>query len=339
MVASETTRSSQTFGFHQTDRAFVAHGTKDSDPIWQPGQLVSAESVSLSPAAAVLSYGYGVMEGLKAQRTDDGRVLIFRPRDHAERLQRSARRLSLPPYPTDLFVEAAESLVRANASHLPPSAEGALYLRPTLYATESMLGLRVAKRFCLSIYCCPIGPYFSRGAIRLRVLAVARAAPGGTGAVKSIGNYAGMLTHRLEAGADGFDDVIFTDAATHTLLEETSGSNVFALMRDGSLVTPPLGDTILAGITRDSVIRMAKDELGLPVEERPLPVREVLDDAEQLFCTGTAWTVQPVEELETKQGWVKMSSIELARTLRERLLEIQAGRGADNYGWTHAVEL
>jgi branched-chain amino acid aminotransferase len=333
-LASERTRP---FEFTATGTIYRATGRVDGDPEWE-GDLSPFGPLALSPAAAALSYGLGVFEGLKAHRAPDGRVLLFRPRANADRLRRSAEQLLMLPFPAGRFVDAVTRLARSNQAHLPPHGEGALYIRPVELAAEPRLGIGPCREFCVAMYATPVGPYFAPGVgLRLRVVRKSRAPAGGSGSAKAMGNYAGCLRVVQGFRDRGYHDVLFLDARELRHVTETSGSNVFVRLRDGRLVTPPLDDQILAGITRDSVIRIARDLMGLAVEERPLPVDEVVEEAEELFCTGTAYTVQSVAELEHGERLVRLPGRGTARELRELLLGIQTGVREDPFGWVVQV--
>ncbi len=346
--------NSLSFSFTPTDVFFRVDGDTRRKPVWDEGEFSPFGEISVSPAAAFMSYGLGIFEGLKAQRTKDDRVLLFRHRDNAERFRRSAERLLLEPFPTDQFVAACEETTRRNLRFVPPHGKGSLYLRPTEHAVDSKLGLGPCLQFLVLIYACPVGGYFAKGGanapakpapegVRLRVLEQGRVAPGGTGAAKAMGNYAGGIAVAAPWKQKGFDDVLYLDARHVRFLTETSGSNVFVKLRSGTLVTPPLDDQILAGITRDSAVRAAREILGIKVEERPLPIEEVLSEGEEMFCTGTAWTLQSVRELVHSDPFGKGKEHPFAKTeLRRELLDIirgiQTGTRPDPFGWTTEVK-
>lgn len=327
------------FAYTKTDCIFSCSGSIDADPVWGEGLYLPFEDVSISPAATVLSYGLSIFEGLKAERAEDGRILLFRVDRNAWRFGHSAEQLAMPPFPEARFVEAAVEIVRRNARFVPPHGKGTLYLRPILFADEPQLGLRTARRYRVLIYACPVGGYFSGGdsGLRLRVLDQGRVAPGGTGSAKAAGNYAGSLNRRQEWHAKGYDDVLFLDAHAVRFVTETTGSNVFARLKDGTIVTPALDDQILPGITRESVIHLAREVLGFKVEERPLSIDEVFSDATELFCSGTAWTVRSVGELLHGEASRSFPKPEAAPVLLEALRGIQSGRRPDPFGWTRVV--
>ncbi|PJA15074.1 MAG: branched chain amino acid aminotransferase [Elusimicrobia bacterium CG_4_10_14_0_2_um_filter_63_34] len=327
------------FAYTKTDCVFSCEGSIDADPIWGEGHYLPFENVQISPAATVLSYGLSVFEGLKAERTEDGRILVFRVDRNAWRFGHSANQLAMPPFPEQRFIEAALEIVLRNERFVPPAGKGTLYLRPILFADEPQLGLRTARRYRVLIYACPVGGYFSAGdkGLRLRVLEQGRVAPGGTGSAKAAGNYAGSLNRRQSWHAQGYDDVLFLDAHEVRFVTETTGSNVFARLKDGTIVTPPLDDQILPGITRESVIRIAREVLGFKVEERPLSIDEVISDAAEVFCTGTAWTVRSVGEIQRREASHAFEKPKAAPVLLEALRGIQSGKRPDPFGWTRAV--
>lgn len=331
-----------TFSFSQTDVIYRAVGDAEREPVWEPGQYLPFEPLALSPAAAVFSYGIGVFEGLKAQRSPDGRVLVFRHRDNARRFQHSAERLVMPPFPEDGFVDAVEGIVRRNLRFVPPHGKGSFYIRPMQHGIEAQLGIRPSRGFWVLIYGCPVGSYFPsqpggrpRG-LRLRVVEQGRCAEGGTGSAKVIGNYSGGLAIAKRWREEGFDDVLYLDARHLRYLTETSGSNVFVRLKSGRLVTPALDDQILAGLTRDSVLQLAA-ELGVGIEERPIPVEEALADGQEIFCTGTAYTVWSVDELVHRDRPHRFPSRELQPVLLDRLQAIQRGEREDPFGWVTEV--
>jgi len=327
-----------TFSFTETDYIYRADGDAGRDPVWTPGRIEPFGPLALSPAAAVLSYGVGIFEGLKAFRREDGEVQIFRPDAHAARFQRSAERLSMAPFPVDEFLSAGDRLVDANRRFVPPHGAGSFYIRPLQHAVEAKLGFGACREFHVATYGTPVGAVGSKtDSIRLQAVERARVAPGGTGAAKAIGNYAGGAHVAGPARRQGFDDVLYLDARQAAYVTETSGANLFAVLRDGRLVTPPLDDQIMPGVTRDSAIVVARTLLGLAVEERPVAVDELLDDAVEVFCTGTAWTVKSVHELAHRDRTVRFARQDVCAQLWEVISGVQSGRREDPFGWTREV--
>jgi branched-chain amino acid aminotransferase len=330
--------STLTFSFTETDYVYRADGDTRREPVWTPGRIEPYGPIALSPAAAVLSYGVGIFEGLKAFRREDGQVQVFRPSANAARFQRSAERLSMAPFPADLFLSAVDRLVDANRRFVPPHGLGSFYIRPMQHAVDAKLGFGACRELAVTMYGSPVGAVGSRtDAIRLQAVERARVAPGGTGAAKAIGNYAGGVHVAGPARDQGFDDVLYLDARSLTYVTETSGANVFVVNRAGQLITPPLDDQILAGVTRDSVLAIARGELGLDVQERPISIDEVLTEACEAFCTGTAWTLKSVEEIAFRGRSARLPDREVRTRLWEILGGIQLGRLADHRGWMRLV--
>ena len=330
-----------TFSLTETDFMYRSYGNTIETPTWDTGEFVPFSDIQVSPAAAFLSYGLGVFEGLKAQRTPDGRVLLFRPDMNARRLQKSAERLSMPPFPAEHFTDATVEIVRRNIRFVPPMDKGSLYLRPMQHAVEPKLGLGPCTRFCFLMFASPVGSYFSGGAptgVRLKVLEQGRVAPGGTGYAKAMGNYAGAIYVASEWKEAGFDDVMYLDSRHVQNVTETSGSNIFLKRRDGKIITPPLDDQILPGVTRDSTIRAARDILGIDVDERALSITEIMDEGEELFCTGTAWTVQNVRAIVYRDREVSFPENQTCKALLDILRGIQTGTHEDPFSWTREVK-
>ncbi len=263
---------------------------------------------------------------------------VFRPEMNAARFQRSAERLSMPAFPVERFLTAIDQLVDSNRRFVPPHGKGSFYIRPMQHATDAKLGIGPCREFAVTMYGAPVGAIGAASeAIRLDAVEQARVAPGGTGAAKAIGNYAGGVHVSGPSKLRGFDDVLYLDARTLTCVTETSGANLFMVNRAGRLITPPLDDQIMPGVTRDSVIAVAREDLGLHVEERPLPIDELLADASEVFCTGTAWTLRSVGEIAFRDRSVHLN----ARATRNRLWDvidgIQSGRSNVRPGWTRLV--
>ncbi len=333
-----------TFAFIETDTIYRAKGDLNRKPIWDEGEFLPFGNIEFSPAAAFMSYGIGVFEGLKAQRARDGRVILFRHKENAERFQRSAERLLMAPLPAKQFIYAVEEITRRNQRFVPPGGKGSLYIRPIQHAVESKLGLGPCSRFEVTIYTCPVGDYFSKkkdkktpDGVRLQVLEQGRCARGGTGSTKAMGNYAGGITLAHRWKEKGFDDVLYLDARHLKYITETSGSNFFVKLRNGPIVTPPLDDQILPGITRDSAIRVAREILQIPVEERPIDIDEALGQGEEVFCTGTAWTVQSVREMVYRNHTYSYTNNEVRKALLDIIYGIQTGEREDPFGWTKVV--
>lgn len=328
-----------TFTFTETDAMYRSTGDAARDPIWDAGVIEPFGDLAISPAGAVLSYGLGIFEGLKAFRRDDGAVQLFRPERNAARFVRSAERLMLAPFPPDQFIGACERLVDANRRFVPPCGKGSFYIRPMQHAIEPRLGIGPCRLSSVTMYGSPVGAVKARSddGMRLRVVEQARVAPGGTGAAKAIGNYAGGALIAEPWKRQGFDDVLYLDARQTAFVTETNGANLFVLLRNGHLVTPPLDDQIMPGVTRDSAIVVARELLGLTVEERPVSIDELLADAIEVFCTGTAWTVKNVREVAFRDRVVRFDQEHLRAQLWEIICGVQTGRREDPFGWTREV--
>lgn len=334
------------FAFRETDTFYRCLGQRtDGGADWEAGEHLPFGPVTLSPAASFFSYASGVFEGLKARRSPDGEVLLFRHADNARRFQKSAERLMMPAFPADRFVEAVEGVVRRNLRWVPPHGKGTFYLRPLQHTIDPRIGISPGNSFWVLIFGCPVASYFAshpgmpeKNGVRLKVLEQGRVAPGGTGSAKAMGNYAGGMALAYPWKAQGFDDVLYLDARHVEHLTETSGSNVFVKLKGGALLTPPLDDQILAGVTRDSVLRIATERLGVEVEQRSIPIHEALADAEEIFCTGTAWTVQPVSEIVFRDRSHRFEERALQRAVHAELMGIQSGVRDDPYGWVTRVK-
>eukprot|EP00741_Cyanophora_paradoxa_P012600 tig00020614_g12175.t1 len=349
-----------TFSLSETDYMYTARGewlvtgsSNDADVRWEAGQYDRFGDIQISPAAAFMSYGLGIFEGLKAQRSEDGRVLLFRPEMNARRFRRSAERLLMAQFPEQQFVDACHELVRKNIRFVPPADKGSFYIRPTQHAIEPILGLSANNLFLVLMYGAPVGSYFSgkrasanvdKG-LRLRCLKQGRVPAGGTGSAKCMGNYAGGIYIATKWKKEGYDDVLYLESSHQKYCTETSGSNFFCLLKNGTLVTPTPDDQVLPGVTRDSVIRVARDILGLKVEERALSIDEVVADGVEVFCTGTAWTVRQVGEIdyEDAAGNLKTATFypkeSVTAQILARLRGIQTGAEEDRFGWIQEVKL
>lgn len=329
------------FAYMQTDKRYVANYR---DGAWDEGALVSDATITMSECACVLQYAQTVFEGLKAYTTKDGRIVTFRPDLNAERLVSSAERLEMPVFPQDRFIDAVEQVVKANAAYVPPYGSGAtLYLRPFMFGINSVIGVKPAEEYQFRLFATPVGPYFKGGAkpITIRVSDLDRAAPHGTGNIKAGLNYAMSLHTLMDAHRQGYDENMFLDPATHTKVEETGGANFLFITKDGKVVTPKSG-SILPSITRRSLVYVAKEYLGLEVEEREVLFEEVKDFAECGLC-GTAAVISPVgrivnhgEEISFPSGMDEMGPT--IKKLYDTLTGIQMGTVEAPEGWIHVIE-
>ncbi len=332
------------FGVHFTDHMASATWSKDGG--WHDARVHPYGPITLMPSAAVLHYAQEVFEGLKAYRHADGSVWSFRPEANAERMQRSTRRLALPELPTDDFLASLKALVEVDQGWVPPAGTGetSLYLRPFMYASEAFLGVRPANEVTYSVIASPAGAYFPRGLKPVTLWIsehYARAGAGGTGAAKTGGNYASSLAGQLEGIEHGCDQAVFLDSATHTYIEELGGMNLFFVTDDNRLLTPELTGTILEGVTRSSILELAKD-LGLEPEERRIGIEEWKDGVRdgsirEVFACGTAAVVTPVGELRWEGGSAPSTAGdaggEVTHAIRSALLDVQYGRAEDSHGW------
>lgn len=334
------------FGTSFTDHMAVIEYTQGVG--WHDARIQPRESVSLHPAAAVLHYAQEIFEGLKAYRLPSGKIAMFRPTANAKRFQASADRLAMPELPEALFVKSIEQLIHADRDWVPSDPNKSLYLRPFMFATEAFLGVRPAKTFSFMVIACPVGGYFKGGAEAVSVWVsdrYSRAAVGGTGAAKCGGNYAASLLAQSEASAHGCDQVAFLDSSEHRWIEEMGGMNMFFVFDDGSLATPPLNGAILPGITRDSLITLAR-AAGLTVREELYSFQQWREDAasgrlREAFACGTAAVVTPIGKIKFNGGEVLIGDGAHAgpttKMLKETLVQIQRGQSADPYGWVHQI--
>ena len=328
------------FGYHKTDKRYVSNY---KDGKWDEGVLTEDSNIVLNESAGVLQYAQTCFEGMKAYTTVDGKVVVFRPDMNAKRMSDTAKRLEMPVFPEDRFVEAVEQVVKANLKFVPPYGTGAtLYLRPFMFGSAPVMGVKPSAEYQFRIFASPVGPYFKGGAkpITLTVSDFDRAAPHGTGHVKAGLNYAMSLHAIVTAHAQGYDENLYPDALTRTKVEETGGANFFFVTKDNKVVTPK-SDSILPSITRRSLMYVAKEYLGLETEEREVYLSELKDFAECGLC-GTAAVISPVgkivdhgKEICFPSGMEKMGPI--SQKLYETLTGIQYGRIEAPEGWIRVI--
>ncbi len=331
------------FGTLFTDHMAVIRWTEGKG--WHSAQVTARAPFPLDPAAAVLHYAQEIFEGMKAYRQPDGRTVLFRPEENARRFNESARRMAMPELPEEVFLAAVEKLIAQDARWVP-EGEGSLYLRPFMFASEPFLGVRPAREYIFCVIASPVGPYFKGGAKAVTIWAsqsYTRAAIGGTGAAKCGGNYAASLLAQAEAAAHGCDQVVFLDAKERRWVEELGGMNIFFVFKDGSIITPPLG-TILPGITRKSLLRLAADA-GMPITERAYSFDQWQADAAsgalvEAFACGTAAVVAGIGKVKSEAGEFLIGTGQtgpVTTRLREALVGLQRGQTNDPYGWVRTV--
>lgn len=329
------------FGYHETDKRFVANYQNGA---WDDGALVDDANIVMNECAGVLQYAQTCFEGMKAYTTEDGRIVTFRPDLNAQRMEDSCKRLEMPVFPQDRFIKAVTDVVAANEAYVPPYGSGAtLYIRPYMFGISSVIGVKPADEYQFRVFTTPVGPYFKGGVkpITIKVSDFDRAAPHGTGHIKAGLNYAMSLHAIVTAHEEGYDENMYLDAGSRTYVEETGGANFLFVTKDNKVITPK-SDSILPSITRRSLMTVAKDYLGLEVEERPIALEEVKDFAECGLC-GTAAVISPVgkivdhgKEIAFPSGMSEMGPV--TKKLYDTLTGIQMGRIDAPEGWIHVIK-
>lgn len=329
------------FGYIKTDKRYVSNY---ADGAWDNGALIEDDTITISECAGVLQYAQTIFEGLKAYTTEDGKIVVFRPDLNAERFINSAKRMEMPPFPKERFIEAISEVVKANAAYVPPYGSGAtLYIRPYMFGSNAVIGVKPADEYQFRVFTTPVGPYFKGGAkpLTLRVSDFDRAAPHGTGHIKAGLNYAMSLHAIVSAHDEGYAENMYLDAATRTKVEETGGANFLFITKDNKVVTPK-SESILPSITRRSLMYVAKEYLGLETEEREVYIDEVKDFAECGLC-GTAAVISPVgkivnhgEEICFPSGMDAMGPV--TKKLYDTLTGIQMGHLEAPEGWIKVIE-
>jgi len=333
--------SQLTFSLYQYAHEMKMYESYYKNDNWDDGAIVDFHNIQLSPASNILNYGQGIFEGMKAYYSVKGNVVMFRPDENAKRFVRSAEKLAIPGLTAEKFIKAVRDLVLANKEFIPKSDDGkcSLYLRPVCVGIEALLGVRASKEYLFYIFGSPVGPYFDKvGIVKLIAKNINRASPFGTGDAKAVCNYPVTMRPKQQAIAEGFNDVIYLDPHHNKFIEEAGAANFFALMEDGSLITPPLG-TILPGITRDSVIQLAREQYNMNVIEKDLSVDEVVSSAIECFVTGTAAIITSVSDI----GWkdkiynINKNEYQLANRLYDKLIGIQLQREEDLFNWVEVI--
>ncbi len=329
------------FSYIKTDYRYISRW---KDGQWDDGELVEDNKLSISEASTALHYGQQCFEGMKAYRTKDGSIQLFRPDENAKRMQRSCERLLMPTIPVEKFIDACKKVVLANEGYVPPYGTGAtLYLRPFVIGVGDNLGVRTAPEFIFTIFVSPVGPYFKGGLAPVNFITTDydRAAPHGTGAAKVGGNYSGSLMPNKMAKDKGFADCIYLDPATHTKIEEVGAANFFAITKDNKKFVTPLSPSILPSITKYSLMHVAKEYLGLEVEEGDVYIDKLSEYSEAGAC-GTAAVITPIGGIEHKGDMhVFYSETEvgpITRKLYDTLYGIQVGDVEAPEGWIYKVK-
>ena len=330
------------FAYQPTDYSYVSNY---KDGKWDEGALTTDHSITLSECAGIFHYCQEVFEGLKAYTTEKGDIVCFRPDQNAKRMANSARRIVMPPFPEDRFVDAVEQVVRANAAWVPPFGSGAtLYIRPLMIATGNVIGVKPAGEYQFRILVTPVGAYYKGGVkpVKVQVSKYDRAAPHGTGNIKAGLNYAMSLLPSVEAHAAGYADNMFLDPETRTYVEESGGANFLFVDKNGNLVVPQSHtDSILPSITRRSLVDVAENYLGIKVTQRPVRFDEIDQFVECGMC-GTAAVISPVGEVDSDDKKVVYGMEHVGpvmKKLRETLTGIQSGEIEDKFGWVHKIDV
>ncbi len=328
------------FGSVYTDHMFVMDFKNNE---WQTPRIIPYQAFSYEPAAKVFHYGQAIFEGMKAYRSKDGEVYLFRPEKNIARMNRSAERLAMPPIPEDIFLEALKTLVSLDKAWVPSKFGMALYIRPVYIATENQISAAPSTEYRFMIILSPAGQYYS-GDVKVKIeKRYSRACNGGIGYAKAAGNYAAQFMPTNKALEEGYQQIIWTDSCEHKYLEEAGTMNMFFRIND-TLLTAPTNERILDGVTRDSIIQLAKDN-GLDVQVRPVEVKEVTEAAKtgalkEIFGTGTAATVLPIVGLGYEGDYFELPKLEnpYSLLLKEMLMNIQYGLAPDTYGWMVPVD-
>lgn len=333
------------FGKYMTDYMFMMDWTKDGG--WQDARIVPYAPITLDPSCVTLHYAQETFEGLKAYRTAEGKIQLFRPEMNAKRMINSNARLCMPEFPVDMFVQAVKALVKTEEDWVPSEPETSLYIRPFMFATENALGVHMATAFKFVIICCPVGAYYAEGINPVKILVedeLVRAVKGGTGFTKCGGNYAGSILGQVKAEKMGYSQVLWLDGEQRKYVEEVGTMNIMFKIA-GEIYTAPIEGTVLPGVTRDSMIHILKD-WGYTVHESKLSIDDLMKAGhdgtlEEVFGTGTAAVVSPVGELRYKDDVVTVNNFEigeLTHKLYDTLTGIQWGKIEDKYGWTEPID-
>ena len=329
-------------GFNVIETRSMYEATFNSSGKWESRGLKPYGNISLSPASAVLNYGQGVFEGTKSFMSSKGQAVFFRLKDNAHRFAASSKRLCIPEISTDFFIDAVNEVVKDNLDYIPDNDKGSLYIRPLVLGTGPMLGVKPAKTYTFLIFVTPVGSYFKSGLKYLDALITKkyhRAAIKSIGSAKAIGNYSGTLLPYKEIVEKGFDEIIFLNSSNEDILDEARSANIF-IIKDNILKTPALQGSILPGITRDSVLKIADGILDLVIEEGDVTIDELLN-ADEVFFTGTAVVVAPVGSVSLdsrKYKYRRDFENSLTKQIRDSLLDIQNEKTKDPFDWITKVK-
>lgn len=324
------------FGKLYSDHMLVVHYENGE---WKQPEIVPFQNLSLSPATTFIHYGQAIFEGVKAYKDPQGNPIIFRPYDNWKRMNRSAERMAMPDIPSEIFVEGMKALVELDKDWVPSGEGTSLYIRPFMFATDEFIGVRPAEKFTFMIITSPAGPYYAKPVSIFVQDQYVRAFPGGIGYTKAAGNYGASMYPTMKIRQMGYDQILWTDGFEHKFVQEIGTMNVFFVMGD-KVVTPDAGDTILEGVSRDSVITLLKEK-GVAVEERPVSIDEIVDaykngQLKEAFGTGTAASIAPIAEMTYKENVITLPPVENWETvnwLKKELDDIRYGRKKDSYGW------
>jgi len=335
MKPDEIDYDNLTFSFTETKSMYVSKCGIDGT--WEKGELMPYNNISISPAATILNYGQGLFEGMKAYRTKNNEIIMFRPKENAKRAANGCLRLSMPEISENIFLDGVISIVKDNIDYIPSTDKGALYVRPIIFGSGEGLGVAPSSEYTFMVYCSPVGPYFKGGLSPIKLIVTNdyhRAPLKGTGGVKAVGNYVPGMLPSGQAKKQGYAEVIYLDAAEEKFIEEVGAANFFAIYGN-KLITPKLTGSILPGITRDSVLFLARNKLGMEIEERKISIDEALK-ADEVFCAGTAAIISPIGSIKYQNNEYKFSESNVGRITRQLydiLTGIQFGETDDEYGW------
>ncbi|WP_407966174.1 branched-chain amino acid aminotransferase [Bartonella sp. C271] len=335
------------FGQFFTDHMVIIKWTEDKG--WYDAIISQYKPLEISPASVILHYAQGIFEGLKAYRAKDGRILLFRPEANAQRFVESAKRLAMPELPKDIFLNAVKQLVKIDQKWVSDHPNASLYLRPFMFGNDNLLKVHPSREYIFCIIASPAESYFTGQKTTISVWLetdYSRAGPGGTGAAKCGGNYAASLIAQKNATQNNCSQVLFLDMVEHKWIEELGGMNICFIMANNILVTPALNGTILAGITRHSILKLAQ-QMGLTIEERPYSFEELKEDVKnghlkEVFACGTAAVITAIGRIKYKDGECIIANEtcgEITEKLRTQLIDIQKGNIEDKNGWVHSVRL